>query len=74
MQSPDSGIAARIDELEARIAEQDHTVLELGDELYRQQKQIASLESTIRQLQDRVQQALLGEPTAAPSDEAPPHY
>jgi SlyX protein len=67
--------AARIDELEARVALQDQSLLELGDEIYRQQRQIAELERKLRELTDRVK--ALAEPAGAPAtggDERPPHY
>jgi uncharacterized coiled-coil protein SlyX len=42
MKRPDTSTApsgeARIDELEARLAQQDQSLLELSDELYRQQQ------------------------------------
>ena len=66
--------AARIDELETRLAQQDQAVLELSDELYRQQRQIARLETELRQLVDRVRTIRTPEPGPDPADEAPPHY
>ena len=65
---------ARIDELETRLAQQDQTVLELSDELYRQQRQIAWLETELRRLVDRVRTISAPEPESGPSDEVPPHY
>ena len=44
----------RIDELEARLAEQDHSILELSDEVYRQQRQIAKLETELQRLAERL--------------------
>jgi len=53
--------SARIDELESRLALQD------------QQRQIAQLETQLRQLGDRVR--TLNAPEAPqPADEIPPHY
>ena len=65
---------ARIDELETRLAQQDQTLLELSDELYRQQRQIARLETELRQLLDRMQTISTPEPGSGPADEVPPHY
>ena len=67
-------VAARIDELETRLAQQDQTLLELSDELYRQQRQIARLETELRQLVDRMKTVSTPEPASAPTDEVPPHY
>jgi SlyX protein len=66
--------AARIDELETRLAQQDQTLLELSDELYRQQRQIARLETELRQLVDRMKTVSTPEPGSSPADEVPPHY
>jgi SlyX protein len=73
----DEGAAdrARIDELEARVAHQDQSLLELGDELYRQQRQIAQLEDRLRELVERFKSMAAGaEPAVRPEDEKPPHY
>ncbi len=65
---------ARIDELETRLAQQDQTLLELGDEIYRQQRQISRLETELRQLVDRMTTASAPDPASGPADEVPPHY
>ncbi len=62
----------RIDELEARLAEQDHSLLELSDEVYRQQRQIAKLESEVQRLVERLKTPPQGAASSAP--EIPPHY
>jgi len=74
MTPTEPGKDARIDELEVRIAHQDQAMHELGDELYRQQRQIARLESVVRQLAARLDSAALPEPEVPPADEVPPHY
>jgi len=67
--------AERIDELETRLAQQDQALLELSDELYRQQRQVARLEMELRQLVDRMKTMSTPEPgPAAAGDEVPPHY
>ena len=66
--------AARIDELETRLAQQDQTLMELSDELYRQQRQIARLETELRQLVDRMKTVSVPGPASSPADEIPPHY
>jgi uncharacterized coiled-coil protein SlyX len=68
-------LPARIDKLEARLAEQDHALLELSDELYRQQRQIAAQEQLISELRVRLEQ--VREHAQVPDDprhEIPPHY
>jgi SlyX protein len=65
---------ARIDELEARFAHQDQTAHELGDELYRQQRQIAQLEAVVQQLTDRLAAVEADRTPSLPADEIPPHY
>ena len=65
---------ARIDELEERLAHQDQTVHELGNEVYRQQRQITQLEAFVRQLAARLASAETGPAIDRPVDEVPPHY
>ena len=74
MTSGDRGNDARIDELEARLAHQDQAVHELGDEVYRQQRQIAALESRLRQLAARLESAEAEPSAGQPANEVPPHY
>lgn len=62
----------RIDELEARLAEQDRSILDLSDEVYRQQKQIAKLEAEVQRLAERLKTQNQGVASNAP--EIPPHY
>ena len=66
--------AARIDELETRLAQQDQTLVELSDELYRQQRQIARLEAELGQLVDRMKTISASDPASNPADDVPPHY
>lgn len=65
---------ARIDELESRLALQDHSLLELSDEVYRQQRRIAELERQLKLLTDRMTAIAERTPAPAESDERPPHY
>lgn len=75
MERTGSNKETRIDELEARLAQQDHSIVELSDEVYQQQKQIGQLEIMVRHLVERLQQV---EPQGSQSndstDEIPPHY
>jgi uncharacterized coiled-coil protein SlyX len=66
--------ASRIDELEARLAQQDQSLLELSDEVYRQQRQIAELGEKLRVLTQRIEALTSREPTPGSLDEIPPHY
>lgn len=70
----DTSTAARIDELEARVAHQDHAVHQLSSEIYQQQKQIAHLESIIHELTNRTHAIERAQSDAKPADEVPPHY
>jgi SlyX protein len=63
-----------IHELEARLAQQDHSILELSDEVYQQQQKIAELELKLRHLTQRLE-AMVEEGAASdPAQEIPPHY
>jgi len=66
---------ARMEHLESRLAEQDHALLELSDELYRQQRQIAAQEQLMRELRARLEQVREhAQGPADPRHEIPPHY
>lgn len=65
---------ARIDELEARLALQDQSLLELSDEVYRHQRQIAELERQLQTLTERMASLAERAPATAAADERPPHY
>ena len=64
----------KLNELETRIAHQDHSIEKMSDEIYRQQKQIVQLEEKVRRLVDRLE--LIASPQSSNNepDEAPPHY
>ena len=64
----------RLVELETKVAHQDHTIIELGEEIYRQQQQIVFLEGLCRQLNERLQSLPSTGSPGDPSDEVPPHY
>jgi uncharacterized coiled-coil protein SlyX len=72
MEPSGTRVEQRIDELEARLAEQDHSILELSDEVYRQQKQIAKLEAEVQRLAERLKTQPQG--AASNTPEMPPHY
>jgi len=73
MPSPDER-DARITELEQRVAQQDHSLLGLSDEVYRQQRQIAALEERLEALRTRFESATAPEAAPDAADEQPPHY
>lgn len=64
----------RLIELEARVAHQDQAIIELSEEIFRQQKQIVFLEEQARYLIERLRSGAAAEPAADPSSEIPPHY
>ena len=78
MKRPDgnqqTGNEKRIDEVEARLAQQDQSILELSDEVYRQQQQIARLELELHHLALRLKGMASAAPDGEPQDETPPHY
>lgn len=75
MERTGSNRETRIDELEARLAQQDHSIAELSDEVYQQQKQIGQLEIMVRHLVERLQQVEpQGSQSSDSTDEIPPHY
>ena len=69
-----ASLAARIDELEARLTQQDQSSLDMSDEVYRQQRQIAELERQLRHLNDRLKEIDVPRPHTDSIDETPPHY
>lgn len=66
--------AARIDELESRLALADHAILELSNELYRQQKKLNEVESLIEALMNHLQQIDAAPSAQSAGDDIPPHY
>jgi len=65
---------ARIDELEARLALQDQSILELSDEVYRQQRQMGELENRLQMMSQRLEALAAPAQARNPADEVPPHY
>ena len=65
---------ARITELQSRLAEQDHAITELSNEVYQQQLQISKLETQLRHLADRLQSMTPPDSGSNTADEVPPHY
>ncbi len=65
---------ARIEKLETRLAYQEQTIRELGDEIYRQQREIDTLRRSLDALRERMQSLSEAPPGAGAADEKPPHY
>jgi len=63
----------RFTDLEIRVSEQEQSILELSDELYRQRQLIEQLETQLRYLRERFE-TLTAAPDPGPTDEVPPHY
>jgi uncharacterized coiled-coil protein SlyX len=63
----------RFTDLEVRVSEQEKSILELSDEVYRQRRLIEQLETQLRHLRERFE-TLITAPDPSPTDEIPPHY
>ncbi len=67
-------LAARVVELETRVAFQDQTVQELNETVIRQQREIDNLTRELETLRGRLR-ALTPSPVVPPDEETPPpHY
>ncbi len=67
-------LAARVIELETRVAFQDQTVQELNEAVTRQQREIDRLVRELEMLKDRLR-ATAPSPVVPPDEETPPpHY
>jgi len=64
----------QIETLEIKMAHQEHTIAELSDEIFQQQKQLQRLEELFSQMLERMESISSGGSDGDPSDEVPPHY
>jgi len=64
----------RINELETKIAYQEHTIQELNDVIYEQQQQIDRIEIMCKHLMDRIQTLSDTGASDQPANDRPPHY
>ena len=64
----------RINELETKIAYQEHTIQELNDVIYEQQQQIDRIEIMCKHLMDRIQTLSDSGTNEQPGNDRPPHY
>lgn len=70
-----STIDTRFEDLEAKVAYQEHTIQELNDTIFQQQKDIDELRATCKILVERYRElAATNAGPASPVDEKPPHY
>lgn len=63
-----------IEALEMKLAFLERASLELGDEVYRQRKEIEALRASVAALTSRLEAGLTAGTEPAPGDERPPHY
>ncbi len=64
----------RLVEIETKIAFQENTIKDLSDTAYNQQKQIATLNATLKHLIDQIKDSSIMSPGENLKDEKPPHY
>ncbi len=64
----------RLEELETKVAYQEHTIQQLNDVVGRQQKQIDLLETTCQLLINRIRDLAESTPSGTVADDRPPHY
>ena len=64
----------RLVEIETKIAFQENTIKDLSDAVYSQQKQIDTLNKTMKQLVDQIEDSSVISPRGTLKDEKPPHY
>jgi SlyX protein len=74
MSAPGNGTDSRLAALEERLAHQEHAILELSNEVYRQQRQIAELELELRRLKSRLEPLEQAVSVPGFGHEIPPHY
>jgi SlyX protein len=64
----------RLVEIETKIAFQEKTIKDLSDTVYNQQKQIDTLNETLKHLIDQIKDSSIISPGLNLKDEKPPHY
>lgn len=65
---------SRLEEIEAKLAHQEHTISELSEVIYRQQQQLDKLERGYATLVSRVKELLAMADSEEHTDTPPPHY
>lgn len=66
-----SDVAARIDDLETRVAHQEKTISELNEVITAQWRKMEAIEFQLRRLGEELQTIEAGD---APAHQKPPHY
>lgn len=64
----------RLTELELRFMQQEKTLQELSDVVYRQEQQIMTLEKAVLLLTQQLRSMAASTAVEADSEERPPHY
>ena len=64
----------RLVDIETKIAFQENIIKDLSDEVYKQQKQIDSLNESLKLLLDQLRESSPLSPGINLQDEKPPHY
>lgn len=64
----------RIEQLEVKVAFLEQANSQLGDELFRQRRQIEALESRLQALVGRLEASAAPPDVYSSEDEKPPHY
>ena len=64
----------RLVEIETKIAFQENTIKDLSDTVYNQQKQINTLNETLKHLIDQIEESSIISFGRNLKDEKPPHY
>jgi SlyX protein len=67
-------MSERLTELEIRYMQQERTLQELGDAIFRQEKVIRRLENEVRQLRDQLRETTPSMLRDSDDEEPPPHY
>ncbi|WP_295799247.1 SlyX family protein [uncultured Microbulbifer sp.] len=75
MSESNTELAARVDELETRLAFQEDTLAQLNDQIASQDAQIRALMNRLREVSGKYQDLIFEmHKGASPGDEKPPHY
>ena len=64
----------RLVDIETKIAFQENTIKDLSDTVYNQQKQIDTLNETLKHLIDQIEDSSIISSGRNLKDEKPPHY
>ncbi|MDX1570064.1 MAG: SlyX family protein [Xanthomonadales bacterium] len=70
----DEGLAARIEDLEARLAFQEQAIEQLSDTVYRQEQELTALKRRVKTLSERTSEMAERLADAPDGHEPPPHY